>query len=76
MEIKPQDFFFVAVLIPLLYKRNPGLFIWAGLISLILSILLFHQWIFFTAQRLVVYAFIFFAIATIINIIRIKKQES
>jgi len=73
MEIKPQDLIFLVVLVPLIFKRNPNYFVIAGLLSLILSIPLFHQWIFFTAQRLVIYAFVFFTIAVIIHIIKLRK---
>jgi len=55
--MKPQDIgFFIVLLVLLLFKRNPRLFIVAGLVCLILSMPLFHFWIFFTAQRLVWYA--------------------
>lgn len=61
--MKPQDILFIIVLSFLLYKHNPKWFIVAGLLSLVLSIPLFHFWIFFTAERLVWYAAAFFFVA-------------
>jgi hypothetical protein len=63
--MKPQDILFILILIFLLWKRNPKYFSIAGLACLLISIPLFHFWIFFTAQRLVWYAFVLLAISTI-----------
>ena len=75
MDFKPQDLLFVVVLILLFIKRDPKFFVWAGLISIFLSIPLFSQWIFFTAQRLTLYDFIFFAIAVVLNLIKLRHNN-
>ena len=75
MDLKPQDLIFFLALVLLFVKRDPKFFAWAGLISLILSIPLFHQWIFFTAQRLIWYAFAFFALAVILNSIKLRHNK-
>lgn len=75
MDLKPQDLLFAAVLFFLLFRRNPKWFVWAGLISLLLSIPLFQQWVFFTAQRLTWYAFAFFAIAVLMNLLERKSNS-
>jgi len=62
--MKSQDILFILVLAFLLFKRNPKLFVWAGLLCLFLSMPLFHFLVFFTAERLVYYAagFLFMSI--------------
>ena len=78
MDLKPQDVLFIIVLIALLFKRDSKLFVWAGLASLLLSIPLFATWTFFTAQRLVIYAFAFFLVACIFFMtkeFRTKKND-
>jgi len=63
--MKPQDFIFILILIILFWRRNPRYFIVAGLVCFVLSIPLFYFWIFFTAQRFVIYAAIFLFVAII-----------
>lgn len=57
---------FVILLMILLFARKSRLFIYAGLLSLLIAIPLFYKWIFFTADRLVWYSVVFFCIATIL----------
>lgn len=66
--MKIQDIIFLVVLVALLVTslKNPRRFVYAGLISIVLSIPLFYMWIFFTAQRLLYYGFAFLLIATVI----------
>jgi len=54
--MKPQDIVFIILLAFLLWKRNPKYLVVAGLLCLVLSMPLFHFWVFFTAERLVMYA--------------------
>lgn len=75
MQIKPQDTLFVIVLLLLLLRRDPKLFVWAGIISLLISMPLFYKWIFFTAERLVVYAFVFILVATLLNLIHLRHNK-
>lgn len=72
--MKPQDILFIAVLIILLFLRKPKLIIAAGLVCLIFSIPLFHFWIFFTAERLIVYAWTFLIIAVLWMLINSQNR--
>jgi hypothetical protein len=71
--MKPQDIVFILVALFMIWKLNPKFSILAGLICILLSIPLFQFQIFFTAERLVIYASLFILIA-IIRYIFIKKQ--
>lgn len=73
--IKPQDLVFLIILGVLVYKRNPKYFALAGISSIIISIPLFYKWIFFTAERLIIYAFIFLLIATVLNLINLRNNK-
>ena len=74
MDLKPQDIVFIIVLILLFIKRDPRLFAVLGLICLGLSIPLFYQWIFFTAQRLVIYAFFFLTFSVFFNAFKLRAD--
>ena len=58
--MKIQDLLFIATIVPLIYIRKPKIIFVAGIVCLIVAMPLFHFWIFFTAQKLVEYAFFFF----------------
>jgi hypothetical protein len=73
--MKPQDIVFFAFLALLVYKKDSKLFVLAGISCLILSIPLFSFWIFFTAERLVMYASVFFLLSIIFHIIEIVRSE-
>ncbi len=73
--MKPQDIIFLAVFLFSIFKNNPKFPAISGLICLIASIPLFSFWIFFTAERLVMYAAAFFLLSTIFYIIDLKKQK-
>jgi len=75
MDLKPQDLLFIAVFILLLIKRDPKIFAAAGLSCLIVSIPLFSQWVFFTAQRLVWFAFLLFSFAVILNLAKLRHNK-
>ena len=72
--MKIQDIIFIVMLIVFLIRRKPEFFAWAGLLCLVGAIPLFIFWIFFTAQRLIMYAFIFFVIWAIIASIKYIKE--
>lgn len=74
MDFKPQDILFVLVFILLILKRDSRFFVSAGLISLVLAIPLFAQWVFFTAQRLVIYSSAFFLLSIITILLSIRKE--
>lgn len=71
--MKPQDILFLLIILVLLWKRNPKYLLIAGLLCLLLSIPLFHFWIFFTAERLVWYAAAFFLTAIVLLGFQIRK---
>jgi hypothetical protein len=71
--MKPQDILFILLLIGLLFFRKPRILVWAGLICLLLSIPLFAHWVFFTAERLVMYAAGFLLAAIIILMFKNKS---
>jgi len=66
--MKPQDILYLVVLGFLIYKRNPNLFVWAGIFCFVISIPLFAFWIFFTAEHLVWYGASFILIAVTVFI--------
>jgi len=72
--MKIQDIVFFTIFLSLLIKRNPRLAAGAGIIALILSIPLFSFWIFFTAERLVMYAAAFFLLSIALLIIGTKEK--
>jgi hypothetical protein len=73
--IKPQDIIFKIALILLLVRRRPNWLIFAGLVSLLASIPLFQFWIFFTAQKLVLFGFIFILFGVLLNLPRIRDNS-
>lgn len=74
--MKPQDIVFIIGFLLILYKRNSNLSVAVGIILLLFSMPLFSLWIFFTAERLVMYAAAFFLLAIIFNIIALNRDKS
>ena len=68
--MKPQDIFFIVLFAGLLLTRKPKMLVFAGLVCLLCSIPLFYLWIFFTAQRLVMYAAACFATYILISLLK------
>jgi len=73
--MKPQDILFFALGVLLLFSRKPKYFVFAGLFCLILAIPLFSAWIFFTAERLVWYAAVFFFVFIIFSFLESHKVQ-
>lgn len=73
--MKPQDLFFIVLLAIVVLLQKPRLFAWVGVICLAASFVLYTQWIFFTAQRLVMYAACFFLCSTIFSFLRKSKVQ-
>jgi hypothetical protein len=71
--MKPQDILFILLLIVLLGLRRPKILVCAGLVCLLLSIPLFSHWVFFTAERLVMYAAGFFMVSLVLFWFKLKK---
>lgn len=63
MKIQDIAFLFVLVLVVLL--RKPKISIAIGIMCLLISIPLYSRWIFFTAERLVLYAACFILVGVI-----------
>lgn len=66
--MKPQDIIFVMIVIVaifLYYKIHKNIFALLGIFFILIAIPLFLMQVFFTAERLVIYAFILFFIATL-----------
>lgn len=74
--MKIQDVAFFVVLALVIFRGNPKLATFCGMLCLFLSIPLFSFWIFFTAERLVWYAGVFFLLALILNIYSRSKYEN
>jgi len=73
--MKPQDIGFFLVLVSLFAVRRPVLFVWAGLVSLVLAIPLFATWTFFTAERLTWYAAAFFLAFILISLLKPHRVQ-
>lgn len=71
--MKPQDILFIFVILILLWRKNPKYCVFAGILCLMLAIPLFQLWVFFTAERLVLYALILFLIAVLLFLFEPKK---
>ncbi len=70
--MKFQDILFLIVFFVLCWKNKPEWFVWLAITCLIVSIPLFSFWVFFTAQRLVYYAF--FLLFAAVLLFAIKKS--
>ena len=75
MFLKPQDFVFILFLLLLFVKRDARLFVLSGLAFFILSMPLFYKWIFFTAERFIIYGVIMVLIAIVLNLINIVHTK-
>lgn len=74
--MKHQDILFIIVLLGLLLlKRNPKLFVGAGLLCIVLSMPLFALHVFFTAQHLTYYAGGFLLISIILFLVDSFKNK-
>ena len=65
--MKIQDIAFVAVFVFLLINRRPKFLVIAALLCLALAIPLFQFWVFFTAQKLIEYAFFLLLAALLLS---------
>jgi predicted membrane protein len=73
--MKPQDVVFFIIIALLAWYKRPQLFLSTAMISMVLSALLFHQWVFFTAQRLLWYAAACIAIVTVYELATRKEHH-
>jgi len=72
--MKLQDIGFIVLLITTIALRRPRLSIILGLACFLLSIPLFANWTFFTAQRLTYYGAAFILLAVAQMLFRISKK--
>lgn len=73
--MKIQDVGFLILLFLILWTRSGRLAAGLGLLLLILAMPLFAFWVFFTAQRLVIYAAAFFLLSLTLQLIEIKRRR-
>jgi len=71
--MKPQDIVFLIILLTLFIAKKPRLLVWVGLLCILLAMPLFSFWVFFTAERLVMYAAGFLFIAIILFWFTLRK---
>jgi hypothetical protein len=64
--MKPQDILFIIILLAVLVLRKPKYAALLGLTCLILAMPLFQFWVFFTAERLVMYGAAFLLVSCIL----------
>ncbi len=74
VNMKPQDIVFLFFVVMVMYKKSSRIAVIFGSACLLLSIPLFSEWVFFTAERLTWYAVGFFLIAIFLQY-RDKKHE-
>lgn len=73
--MKPQDIGFFLIFVTLFVIRQPVLFVWVGLVCLVLAIPLFAAWTFFTAERLTWYAAAFFLSFVLTSLLKPPKVQ-
>lgn len=73
--MKPQDLIFIVVFLVVIGLHNSKIAAIIGIALLLLSIPLFYEWVFFTAQRLTYYAAALFLVAIILHLISTRKKK-
>lgn len=73
--MKIQDLGFLIIFLAILWTKNDRLATLTGLLCLILAIPLFSFWVFFTAQRLVMYAAAFFLLSIIFQVLKLRRTK-
>jgi uncharacterized membrane protein YfcA len=74
--MKIQDLAFIVVLLALFLLKKKNLFVYAGVISLVVSMVFYAKWIFYTAQRLTWYAAAFFLICSIMTVLAGETMDN
>ena len=72
--MKIQDLGFLFIFLVVGWTKNDRIATLAGLLCLFLAMPLFAFWVFFTAQRLVIYAAAFFLLSTILQIVKARRK--
>lgn len=73
--MKPQDIVFFVILAGLIFLRKPRLFEIVGLLCFALAMPFFAKWIFFTAQRLVMYGGAFIFLGALWELVKLRKKK-
>lgn len=73
--MKPQDIVFIIFLLLFIFLKKPKLTISAGIFCLLLSVPLYAKWIFFTAERLTIYAAGFFLLAILVFMLQLRDNK-
>ncbi|MCL4382518.1 MAG: hypothetical protein M1575_00195 [Patescibacteria group bacterium] len=73
--MKIQDIGFLILLFSAFFIRSGRLAAGLGLLFLILAMPLFALWVFFTAQRFVIYAAAFFVLSITLQLVEIKRRR-
>ena len=73
--MKIQDIGFLILLFSALFIRSERLAAGLGLLFLILAMPLFALWVFFTAQRFVIYAVVFFVLSLFLQLRELKRRR-
>lgn len=68
--MKPQDILFILVFVGFLFIRKERIMVALGVICLATSIPLYMSWVFFTAQRLVMYGVAFIFMSLVFSLFR------
>lgn len=75
MKIQDVIFLIIFFILLLFFRNKPKLFVCLALILLLLSMLLFGFWVFFTAQRFVYYAYVLLAVGVVIYAAHMFKKR-
>jgi len=73
--MKIQDLGFLILFLAVWWTKNSRMATLVGLFCLSLAMPLFSLWIFFTAQRLLMYAAAFFALSIIFQILNLRRER-
>lgn len=71
--MKIQDILFLASFAILLYKHKENSFVVSGLICFLLAMPLFYFWIFFTAERFILYGFVLILVEVGYKLLKMLK---
>jgi hypothetical protein len=73
--MKIQDILFLIIFLGLLFKHKDNWFLSLGLFCLLLAVPFFYLYIFFTAERLIYYAFLLILTDVILKLINLIRDK-
>ena len=74
--MKIQDILFLLFFATLLFKHKENSFVVSGLACLLLAIPLFYFWIFFTAEKLVLYGMLLILSEVILKLFKVIYEKN